>query len=357
MQNGNVYLRKDGRWEARIYSFDNISAKRTYRAFYGSTREEAAHKRLSALAYSYGDSVTEISVKDLYCEWIQVISNSVKPSTLANYRMKAKKHIIPAFGGIMCHEITTKAVYDFINSKIESGLSARYVSDIFVLLKSLFKYARRTYHIPSPLEGIIVPKPARSEVRLLSAQEQEKLKSYIGMNFSLISLGIILANGMGLRVGEVCGLKWSDIDLEKRILTVRRTVQRVAVHDGNNRTVVMIMPPKTETSVREIPIPDTVFDMLKNCADAEDNYVLSGTAASIEPRKMQYHFAKILKNANLPSVRFHSLRHAFASKAVEVGFDIKTLSEILGHSKVELTMNLYVHSNMDRKRSCMALMK
>ena len=353
MTGTSVYKRKDGRWEARIYSYDG---NRSYRSFYGDTKEAAMRKRQAA-AYCYSDEITEISVRDLCREWLQIIANRVKPSTLANYRMKAEKHIIPAFGGSLCHEISTKAVYDFINSKIDSGLSARYVSDITVLLKSLFKYAKKAYNIPSPSDGIVVPKPARSEVRLLTAQEQEKLKSYIGKNCSLISLGIVLANGMGLRIGEVCGLKWSDIDLEKRILTVRRTVQRVAVHDGINRTIVMIMSPKSKTSARDIPIPEGVFAMLSKCETAPDNYVLSGCDSPVEPRKMQYHFAKILKNANLPSVRFHSLRHAFASKAVEVGFDIKTLSEILGHSKVELTMNLYVHSNMDRKRSCMALMK
>lgn len=356
MTETSAYQRKDGRWEARIYSFDNINGKRAYRAFYGLTKEEALQKRLSALSFTFAGEITEISVRDLFTEWHQIISNRVKPSTLANYRMKAEKHIIPAFGGIMCHEITTKAVYDFINAKINSGLSARYVSDIIILLKSLFKYAKRTYRIPSPLDGIVVPKPAKREIRLLNLQEQEKLNLYIGMNFSLISLGIILANDMGLRVGEVCGLKWSDIDLEKRILTVRRTVQRVAVNDGISKTKVMIMPPKSATSAREIPIPGSIFPMLQSNATAGENYVLSGNAKPIEPRKMQYHFARILKKAGLKAVTFHSLRHRFASRAVEVGFDIKTLSEILGHSKVELTMNLYVHSSMDRKRSCMQLL-
>lgn len=356
MTGTGAYQRKDGRWETRIYSHNGITGKREYRAFYGLTKEEALQKRLSALAFSFDGGITEISVRDLFAEWLQVISTRVKPSTLANYRMKAEKHIIPAFGGIMCHEITTKAVYDFINAKINSGLSARYVSDIIILLKSLFKYAKRTYRISSPLDGIVVPKPAKREIRLLTAQEQEQLRLYIGMNFSLISLGVVLANGMGLRVGEVCGLKWSDIDLEKRILTVRRTVQRVAVNDGINKTKVMIMPPKSASSAREIPIPDSVFSMLQSNADTPDHYVLSGASAPVEPRKMQYHFAKMLKKAELRAVTFHSLRHRFASRAVEVGFDIKTLSEILGHSKVELTMNLYVHSSMDRKRSCMQLL-
>ena len=178
MTGTNAYQRKDGRWEARLYSFDNISGKRAYRAFYGLTKEEALQKRLSALSFSFGGKITEISVRDLFAEWFQVISNRVKPSTLANYRMKAEKHIIPAFGGIMCHEITTKSVYDFINAKINSGLSARYVSDIFVLMKSLFKYAKKVYNIPNQLDGIVVPKPAKREICLLTAQEQENFNIF-----------------------------------------------------------------------------------------------------------------------------------------------------------------------------------
>ncbi|SDB24745.1 Site-specific recombinase XerD [Ruminococcaceae bacterium FB2012] len=356
MRKISVYLRKDGRWESRV-AMGVIDGKRQYKSFYGRTRQEAESKALTASCCIEAQVLTEMTVSELCAEWLQISRTRVKLSTLANYRMKVEKHIIPSFGGILCHELTSRSANIFVQNKLKSGLSPRYVSDIVVLLKSLFKYAKRTYRIQSPLEGIVLPKPARSGVRLLTAQEQERLKLYIGMNSSIISLGVVLANGMGLRIGEVCGLKWSDIDFEKRILTVRRTVQRVAVHDGINKTVVMIMPPKSETSVRDIPIPEGVFAMLSKYETSADNYVLSGCDSPIEPRKMQYHFAKILKNANLPSVRFHSLRHAFASKAVEVGFDIKTLSEILGHSKVELTMNLYVHSSMDRKRSCMELMK
>ena len=357
MGNINAYHRKDGRWEARVLQGVDCNSKRTYRYFYGSTKEEAEQKAIAASCLAFEPAVTEMSVKELYLEWVSIIANRVKLSTLANYRMKAEKHILPAFGGKMCCDVTSRAAYAFMQNKLSAGLSARYVSDIMILLKSLFKYAKREYGIANPFEDVFMPKCTKPEVRLLTADEQKTLRRCILQNPAPINMGVIFAQSMGLRVGEVCGLMWKDIDLKKRILTVSRTVQRVPVPDGSKKTKVIISSPKSASSAREIPIPDDVYALLKNAEIKPENYVLSGSPQPVEPRKMQYAFARILKNAKLPSVRFHSLRHAFASRAVEVGFDIKTLSEILGHSKIELTMNLYVHSNLDRKRSCMKLMK
>ena len=240
-----------------------------------------------------------------------------------------------------------------MQNKLDNGLSARYVADIMVLLKTVFKYAQREYNNANPFDTIIMPKCTKPEVRLLTDTEQKKLRAYLNEHQNSINLGITLALAMGLRVGEVCGLTWSDIDFKKRILTVNRTVQRVSVYDGDSKTKVIVSPPKSQTSAREIPIPAGVFSMLKNMQGDDGSFIVSGSTKPAEPRTMQYHFAKILKNVDLPSVRFHSLRHCMASAAIEAGFDVKTLAEILGHARIELTMNLYVHSNMDRKRRCM----
>ena len=353
----NAYHRKDGRWESRVIQGIDSNSKRTYRYFYGSTKEEAERKAISACSLEFEPTVTEISVKELCSEWLSIIANRVKLSTLANYRMKAEKHILPVFGDKICSEITSRMAYAFIQNKMNSGLSTRYVSDIMVLFKSMFKYAKREYAIANPFEDVVMPKCNKTDVHLLTADEHKVLRSYILQHPAPINMGVVFAQSMGLRVGEVCGLMWQDIDMKKRVLTVNRTVQRVPVPNGSSKTQVIISSPKSASSTREIPIPDDVYVMLKSANIKPENYVLSNSAHPIEPRKMQYAFARILKNAKLPSVRFHSLRHSFASRAVEVGFDIKTLSEILGHSKIELTMNLYVHSNLDRKRSCMKLMK
>ena len=356
MSIGSTYLRRDGRWESRL-SLGSINGKRQSRSFYGRTREEAERKLISAVLGNASVVETEMTVGELCSEWLSVSSHRVKLSTLANYRMKIEKHIIPVFGDMMCCDVTSKMAYSFMQDKLGNGLSARYVADIIVLMKTVFKYAQREYNIANPFYNIVIPKCSKPEVRLLTDTEQKKLRGYLNEHNNSITLGITLALAMGLRVGEVCGLMWSDIDLKKRILTVNRTVQRVSVHDGDSKTKVIVSPPKSQTSAREIPIPAGVFSMLKNMQGADEHYIISGSTKPTEPRTMQYHFAKILKNINLPSVRFHSLRHCMASAAIEAGFDVKTLAEILGHARIELTMNLYVHSNMDRKRRCMDKLK
>lgn len=349
---GSTYLRRDGRWESRL-SLGVFNGKRRSKSFYGSTKEEAESKLIASVMASVEVNLTEMTVKELCAEWLSVSIHRVKESTLANYRMKIEKHIIPHFGDTMCCEITSKSAYGFMQEKLDGGLSPRYVADIMVLLKTVFKYARREYSILNPFENIVMPKSTKCEVRILTDSEQKKLKEYLKQHNNPITLGITLALAMGLRVGEVCGLMWDDIDFKNRTLTVKRTVQRISVNDGEHKTKVIISSPKSQTSAREIPIPVGVFSVLESLKSDSSHYIVSDSTKPAEPRTMQYHFAKILKNVDLPSVRFHSLRHAAASNAIAAGFDVKTLSEILGHSRIELTMNLYVHSDMDRKRKLM----
>ena len=166
-------------------------------------------------------------------------------------------------------------------------------------------------------------------------------------------MGILLSAATGIRIGELCALKWENIDLEKRTLTVNNTVQRIKSIDGSSATKLIITSPKSNSSVREIPLPDFIIPILESLKANNDYYLLSGTRAIIEPRTMQYRFKRILSDLNLPDVSFHSLRHGFATTCIALGFDVKTLSEILGHSSVEITLNRYVHSSMERKAEFM----
>lgn len=169
------------------------------------------------------------------------------------------------------------------------------------------------------------------------------------------NLGIFISAVTGIRIGELCALKWSDIDLEKRIIAVSKTMQRIKNIGGKTATKIVITPPKSKTSAREIPVPDVLYSYLKKMQCDNDCYVLTGKKLFAEPRTMQYRFASILKRIGLPQVNFHAMRHMFATKCVDVGVDVKTLSEILGHCSVEITLNRYVHSSIERKRSCMKL--
>lgn len=221
------------------------------------------------------------------------------------------------------------------------------------MLKSLFSYASREYGIKNTLKGLIMPKCEKTEIQLLSTKEQKTLINYVVKKPSLTNLGIAISLYTGIRIGELCALQWGDIDFKKRILTVKKTVQRIQNYGGNTKTKLIITSPKSRSSIREIPLPKFILSVLEKFRNNDYIYILSGKVKPIEPRTMQYRFKKILKNVNLPSVHFHSLRHTFATKAIELGFDVKTLSEILGHSSVEITLNRYIHSSLNRKRTCM----
>ena len=181
--------------------------------------------------------------------------------------------------------------------------------------------------------------------------------TYLNEEFDRNALGIALSLHTGIRIGELCALQWKDIDLTNRTITVRKTVQRIKCYGGKNKTKLVITEPKSASSARIIPIPDCLIVVLEKFKDNADKYVLSGKYSPVEPRTVQYRFASVLKKANLPSVHYHSLRHAFATNCISLGFDVKTLSEILGHSSVEITLNRYVHSSLDRKRACMDMVK
>lgn len=354
----NVYRRKDGRYEARVSLGKDENGKRHYRSFYGNTAEEAEFKMLAAREpVAVTTDLTEMTVKELTMEYISTIKPRLKESSEANYRLKAEKHIIPAFGDMMCAMLRASDVYAFIENKLKSGLSARYVADIIVLLKSVYRYASRVYGINNCLEGIVMPKRTKPEIKVLSKSEQSRLMAYLNDDFDLNALGIALSLHTGIRIGELCALQWKDIDLTNRTITVRKTVQRIKNYNGKSKTKLVITEPKSQSSVRVIPIPDFLVVMLENFKDSGDKYVLSGRYSPVEPRTVQYRFASVLKKANLPSVHFHSLRHVFATNCVALGFDVKTLSEILGHSSVEITLNRYVHSSLDRKRACMDMVK
>lgn len=350
----NIYKRKDGRYEGRFADGWKADGKTKYRSVYGRSYEEVKEKlELVHSSQPMYAKTTDLTVKSLFQEWIQVISSRVKESTISNYCMKAEKHLFPVFGDLCYHIVNANMVHNFIAKKLKSGLSARYVSDIVVLLKSVFKYASRTYNFFNPLVNVMMPKKKKPEIVLLNSSQQKELQKYLQNNQNLTTLGIAVSMYTGLRIGELCALQWKDIDLERRILIVNHTMQRIRNLNGNYKTKLVITEPKSSTSQRMIPIPDCLFDILKMFQAMSNQYVLSGTEKPVEPRTMQYRFAAILKKVNLPSVHFHALRHMFATNCITLGFDVKSLSEILGHSSVEITLNRYVHSCMEQKRAYM----
>lgn len=348
----NVYQRKDGRYEGRITT-EKINGKRKYKAFFGKTTDEVIQKIKNFNFMSTFDHKTEKLFSDVYSEWFESILYRIKESTAANYTLKANKHILPTFGNQNISDISQISIYKFIKEKQDNGFSNRYITDILILMKSVFRFASHTYHIANSINEIIMPKKQKTEIRLLTKSEEQKLMQIINENQNLTTMGIILAKMTGLRIGELCALRWKDIDLEKRILTVNKTLQRIQCKNGKKFTKLELTDPKSETSKRVIPIPESIIALLKKFVGKTNEFILSGTEKPVEPRTLQYRFAKILKNGNLPSIHFHTLRHMFASKCIQLGFDVKSLSEILGHSSVEITLNRYVHSSFEQKSEFM----
>ena len=267
--------------------------------------------------------------------------------------MKLNKHILPVFGNIKYNCITVKLVQQFIEIKLNSGLSSKYVDDIVVPMKSIAKYICRIHGYRDTMTDVTVPKSETKEMILLTNKHQKILCKYLTANISNNNLCILLSLFMALRVGEICGLKWEDIDLNKNILTVRRTVQRIS---RSGCTELYIGSPKSVSSHRSIPLPLFLMPTLRQFKGLDNEYILSGSARIIEPRTLQRRFKAILKKVGLPSTNYHSLRHMFATNCVAAGFDVKTLSVILGHSSVETTLNRYVHSSYERKAECMNLL-
>ena len=353
----NIYHRRDGRWEGRISRGKKENGKRKYQYVIARTRDAVVERMEDIRRSEQPKGQCSKTVSVLFSEWYRSIQHRVKESTIANYTMKAQKHILPNFGDKLVDSIVQNDIYSFIETKQKEGLSNRYVSDIIILMKTIYKYAVRTYHIFNPMAGVILQRNKTLEIDLLDETEQAKLQRYINNNQNHSTLGVALSMSTGIRIGELCALQWKDIDLEKRILTVRKTMQRIQCSTEISKTKLIITDPKSESSRRRIPIPDCMVGFLHKFKEESGNYVLTGSKKPIEPRTMQYRCASILKNAKLPSVHFHALRHIFASSCIKLGFDVKALSELLGHSSVEITLNRYVHSSFEQKKEYMKRIK
>lgn len=353
----NIYKRKDGRWEGRYKNGYRTDGKVRYSSVYGKSysavKELLGKKR--AESYKNENCKSSCTVGELIGIWLSNIKNNVKESTYANYCMKLRKHIFPCFEHKKYSNLTADDLNAFITEKIKSGLSEKYVADIVVILKSVAKFGRKRYGYSNKIEYVAMPRSSKNpEKRLLTKYEQSILKAELLNDPDNTKIGIMLSAVTGIRIGELCALKWSDFDFEKNIVTVRKTVQRIS-NEKTHGTRLLISTPKSRTSIREIPLPGFLTALLNSGKFTDSNYILSGSEKIIEPRTMQYRFKSILKKANLPQISFHALRHMFATNCIELGFDVKTLSEILGHSSVQVTLNRYVHSSMERKICCMRL--
>jgi len=357
----NIYKRKDGRFEGRVPLGYDSNGRIKYKYFYSKSLSELKEKMLCAYAEqsNSAQTVCEKTLKELCDEWLASAKLRVKKSSYYCYEKLISKHILPYFEDICYGELSTPIINDFAAHKMKcgkinsfGGLSAKSVHDILVVMRSVARYAEREYGYRNPMRNISMPKSESKEAEVFNKEERGRLQNYLQSNLTESNLGILLTMYSGLRIGELCALTWGDIDFAVGTIRVSKALQRVSEKSKSHKTSVVITSPKSKTSVREIPIPAFVMDILKRNRRSDNCYVLSGNNRPIEPRTMQNRFKSVLKECGIRSANFHLIRHTYATVCIESGFDAKTVSELLGHSNVNITLNRYVHSSMEMKKKC-----
>lgn len=294
-----------------------------------------------------------ITVKfgDLAMEWLEYKRNMVKESTYYNYMFIINKYLNPKLKDLNIKKLE-RFDYNNIFEEMSKKLSPKTIKDISNVLKAILKYAIQTYKCNINLEKIVSPKVDIANLKILSKKEKARLERRCLRENDLKSLGIIVCLYTGMRIGELCALKWEDIDLDARLIYIRRTLQRVYLGSSWSSKII-IGKPKTRSSIRSIPITSKLYELLSPLKKnyPSDAFFLTGSNEKfLEPRNYQYIYKKILRKSNVREYKFHILRHTFASDCIEVGMDPKSLSEILGHANVNITLNRYVHSSIKIKK-------
>ena len=362
----NIYKRKDGRWEGRYIKSRTCTGKIVYGYVYAKTYREAKTKLRNSTP-SYTPQPVESVVTNHYSfstvafDWFESVKSHTKESTRNKYHNMLTSYILPSYGVQTLDTIT----YEFIEShcnfllisggKKGCGLSAKTVIDVLSVVRNILKFAaRKGMFVPCDGSAIQIKQTAKP-MRILSKSEQEQLCKYILEEPDPCNIGILVCLFTGLRVGEICALRWEDISFSDQTLYIHHTLQRIQDQSGEgSKTKIVVTTPKSSCSIRTIPIPDELSEVLAAHKKTSVGYLLTNDECKfVEPRTMQNKFKKALKMSGIESANFHAIRHTFATRCIELGFDVKSLSEILGHATVNITMNRYVHPTLELKKENM----
>lgn len=298
--------------------------------------------------------VTEKNISQITDLWKEEKRQFVKKSTFAAYSLIVETHLQPAFGNLTV--VTEKDVQDFVLQKLNGGLSQKTIKDMLIVLRMILKFgAKKNYCVYAPIDVIFPTDRERQELEVLSIANQKKIMRFVEDNFTFRNLGIFICLSTGIRIGEICALTWDDIDTENGVIHIRKTIQRIYVKEnGIKKTELLIDTPKTATSMRDIPMIKDLYEILKPLKKVVNNdyFVLTNEATPTEPRTYRNYYKKLLDKLGIPPIKFHGLRHSFATRCIESKCDYKTVSVILGHSNISTTLNLYVHPNYEQKKKC-----
>ena len=352
----NIHKRKDGRWEGRYKNGYKMDGTAKYSSVYAGSYSECKQKLIKAQLNT--EKVIRTSEKlfsDILYDWLNTNKVRIKGATEAKYIQLIETHIAPEIGGLKIKQINSGIVNDLLNSKMKSGgikgkesLSASYVRTMAIIIESAIKYAVKE-ELCEPLKTPIFKPPiSKKEIVILSEDIEYSLTQKLYTNMSPVAIGILLALQCGLRIGEVCALKWSDIDFDKGLIHIKHTVSRVPCLDGKHRTKLVLDVPKTSSSIRSIPIPSHLRSVLMDAYKyKKSDFVVSTKSDFVGTRTFDAKYRKLLKKYGLSVFSFHTLRHTYATRCADSGMNAKMLSQLLGHSSSNFSLNIYVHPSID----------
>ena len=362
----NIHKRKDGRWEGRYIKYRNECGKAFYASVYGKSYSEVKSKLEDIKHGTKNNSKKDdIAFSFVIDQWLSVNKTRIKGSTYSKYLYMIDTHIRPFLGERKVNTINAFDINSFIAEKLRNGrldggggLSSSYVKTLTLLLNSTMNYAANEGYCNRLENPVISPPVEKKQPNVLSEKDFNKLINYTICNLDLTSLGILISLTAGLRIGEICALKWKDINFEKNFICVNSTVSRVkSENNSNTKSQLILVPPKTSASNRIIPICSTLYAELELMyPERKSTFVISNENGFVNPRTYDYRFHKVLEEAGVNDTNYHTLRHTFATRCAEKGMDIKSLSEILGHGNTDITLGTYIHPSMAHKQKQIELL-
>ena len=347
----NIYKRKDGRWEGRYIRGRTPAGKAEYGYVYAKSYAACREKRRRMEdALPQKPMLTgEMSVCQAAEFFLSERRGALKASTIGRYEYMIRHYIIPEIGTILLRDLTAEKLSVFFSRLQDRGLSCKSTRDVGVLLKTIFKVVKKKCHCDCPGRDVELPAYRSKKVEVFADHEIAALAQKVLDAPDITGLCVLLILNTGLRLGEICALRKSDIDFRSGFLRIERSVARVRDASG---THLVVQSPKSSSSVRLVAIPNDMLELLKTATQniQKDNYLLTNTNTPMEPRTLQYRYRKLLERCGTRYRNFHAMRHTYATRCMESGVDIKSLSELLGHADIRTTLQTYVHSSLAHKK-------